>query len=189
MLTKENLKLGATLRDLRIKQKIKLIDLAAQTGIQIATLSRIEHEKMIGTITSHMKIAKVLGVDLLDLYKNSIEGAKAAPQFKTGRANSEAIFFNDKVSYKSLVNNAMTKKMMPSIICIKTGGKTDQECGTPESEGFLFVLKGSVSAYVGDKNFKLKSDKAFYFNASIPYHFRNDSKTTAKFVLIITPSM
>ena len=64
----EKILIGNKLKKLRIAKKLSLSELAKLTGIQIATLSRIEHNKMTGTIATHHKIAYFLGVDLSELY-------------------------------------------------------------------------------------------------------------------------
>lgn len=67
MMKKNKPDIGQTIKKLRVDRKIKLIELAEKTGIQIATLSRIEHGKMIGSVVSHAKIAKALDLELSDL--------------------------------------------------------------------------------------------------------------------------
>ena len=60
---------GDRIKGLRKEKKLKLKELAEKSGVQIATLSRIEHKKMTGTLDSHAKIAQALGVDVTELYR------------------------------------------------------------------------------------------------------------------------
>ena len=60
--------LGKAMLQMRNAKKLTLVKLAKMSGIDQATLSRIENEKMTGTLESHSRIAKSLGVPLPDLY-------------------------------------------------------------------------------------------------------------------------
>ncbi len=62
--------IGNKIKTLRWSKMITLKQLAELSGVQIATLSRIEHNKMTGTVTSHARIANALGVRLVDLYSD-----------------------------------------------------------------------------------------------------------------------
>jgi len=62
--------IGSRVKSLRKQKGIKLVELSELSGVQIATLSRIEKNMMSGTIESHYQIAKVLDLELHELYKN-----------------------------------------------------------------------------------------------------------------------
>jgi transcriptional regulator with XRE-family HTH domain len=60
--------LGKRIKELRKSKKMTLVEIAKKTGIDQATLSRMENGKMTGTLDSHMRLAQILGVRLPDLY-------------------------------------------------------------------------------------------------------------------------
>ena len=64
------MRIGEQVRKFREQKKLSLTELAHASGIQIATLSRIENNKMTGTLESHLAIAKAMGIELTDLYLN-----------------------------------------------------------------------------------------------------------------------
>ncbi len=70
--------LGINIKKLRKRRHLTLHDVAAKTGIDMATLSRIENGKMTGTLQSHLAIAKILDVHLPDLYEKSLNDDKSA---------------------------------------------------------------------------------------------------------------
>lgn len=180
--------IGKKVRELRKEQKMKLIDLAAKTGIQIATLSRIEHEKMTGTLPSHIKIAEALGVELTDLYQDIVSGSKAEPDAKTGKADTETFTFNDKASYEILTNNVMSKKIMPIVMRIEAKGRTSPQSEVAGSEKFVFILKGRIAVHIGKKTYDLKTNNSIYYDASTEHWFENNDASTSKFLLIKTPA-
>lgn len=67
--------IGDRIKHLRLEKRYKLKDLSLESGVQIATLSRIEHGIMSGSIESHAQIAKVFRMELHELYK----GVKVKP--------------------------------------------------------------------------------------------------------------
>lgn len=67
--------LGERLRQLRNSQKVTLVELAKASGVDIATISRIETGGMVGTLKSHLRLATALGVTIVELYAG-LEEAK-----------------------------------------------------------------------------------------------------------------
>lgn len=63
-------RIGDTIRQFREKQNLSLTQLSKLSGIQVATLSRIENDKMAGTLEAHARIAQTLGIELYELYKD-----------------------------------------------------------------------------------------------------------------------
>ena len=180
--------IGQKIRALRQERKMKLIDLAEKTGVQIATLSRMEHGKMTGTLSSHIKIAKALQVELTDLYKDLVESQRLSPDLKTpSKPQVETASLNTKVSLEMLTTNVLNKKMAPVMLLIDPGGKTKKEKEAPGSEKFLFVIKGKVAVKIGDELFRLKTNDSLYFDASIPYSIANQENTGARVLSITTP--
>ena len=53
--------IGQRIKQLREAQKMTLTELSEKSGVQLATLSRMENMKMTGTLESHIAIAQTLG--------------------------------------------------------------------------------------------------------------------------------
>ena len=71
--------IGKRVQELRKVRGMSLTELAEKSGVQIATLSRIENMKMTGTLESHMNIARALGVDVTQLYSAIIREESKTP--------------------------------------------------------------------------------------------------------------
>ena len=65
----ENMNFGKTIRKLRKVRKLTLSDISRQSGVQLATLSRIENHKTTGSLQDHFRIANALGLKLSDLIR------------------------------------------------------------------------------------------------------------------------
>ncbi len=178
--------IGRKIKELRKAQKISLTDLAKKSGVQIATLSRMENLKMIGTLESHLHIAKALGVDITQLY-NGVDSPKMLKEADQRIALTDSFSYNDKASYEILTNNVLNKKMMPIMLRIEEGGKTKAEQNPPGTEKFLFVLQGQVTAHVGDNAYPLPQNHILYFDAALNHYFENTGKHAAKVIIVGTP--
>ena len=178
--------IGKRLKELRENRKMTLKELSEQSGVQIATLSRIENLKMTGTLESHMQIAKALAVDITELYKE-ISGSPSDPEQAVERTKTESFAYNDKASYDILVNQVLAKKMLPIVLKIEPGGRTNTEQNRAGSERFLFVLEGSIIAYIGEKSFLISKHHTLYFDASIQHYFVNTGEKSAKVISVVTP--
>lgn len=55
---------GAKLRALRLKKKMRLVELARHTGLSAAMLSRLERQRLFPTLPTLLRIALVFGVGL-----------------------------------------------------------------------------------------------------------------------------
>lgn len=180
--------IGQKVKELRKSRKMSLTELAEKTGIQIATLSRIEHMKMTGTLQSHIEIAKALGIELTDLYRGlSSPPASLEPEVNSSTPETERFTYNDKASYEILANNVLSKKMMPVILKIEPGGATHTEQNSVGSERFILVLDGAIQVLLKDKKISLKKNHSLYFDGSIPHSFQNTDTETARVLSVTTP--
>lgn len=180
---------GARLRVLRKSQKITLVELSKASGVDIATISRIETGVMTGTLESHMKLATALGVKLTDLYAG-IEEARIKDavtlQQSSGRTDVY-VHQAGKSSTTMLTTDVLKKKLMPVLIAIEPGGSTHKEEARVGTERFLYVLEGELEARIGEQTHTLKRGSTLYFDASIPHSFRNHGPRPAKCLSVVTP--
>lgn len=179
--------IGRRIKELRQARKMKLVELCQKSGVQMATLSRIEHLKMTGTIDSHMAIAKALGVELTDLYKDIVTEEQKA-QMGTPRKVMDYFVHNEKAAQEILTTNVLNKKMMPVLLKIEPGGRTNKEEYQPGTEKFIFVLEGKVEVKVGKDTFILSKGNTLYLDASLEHVFTNAGKFLAKVLCVGTPA-
>ena len=185
--------IGKRITELRKSKSMTLTELAQKSGVQIATLSRIENLKMTGTLESHMAIASALGTDITQLY-SALPVSRSGPSLpdqtpESRKLGTESFTYNDKASYEILVNKLLSKKMMPVILKIEKGGRTNSEQSPAGSERFIFILEGKVLAVIGEHTYPLPKNSSLYFDASIKHHFENRGQSTTKMISVITPVM
>ena len=140
---------------------------------------------MVGTLESHMQIAKVLGIDVTELYKG-LSHQNAIIDFGNDR-NTDVFTHSDEASFEILTKNIMNKKMMPTLVRIEEGGKTNKEQNQGGSEKFVFVLDGHVEVNINNQAFALHKYNTLYFDATLPHYFRNTGKGIVKLICVGTP--
>jgi len=178
--------IGKRLKELRQIREMTLMDLSAKSGVQIATLSRMENNKMTGTLESHIHIAKALGVEVTQLYSDIIKEESKVDLQKAPSA-SDVFVHSSKSSYQMLTTKVLSKHMMPILLTIEPGGQTAKEENKPGTEKFLYVLDGKLEVRIGKESFMLGKGNTLYFDASLSHTLINEGKTVATLVCVITP--
>lgn len=179
--------LGDRVHNLRKSRQLTLVELAKSTGIDQATLSRIENGKMTGTLDSHMKIADALGVRLSDLYDEVLEKLHEAKE-KAIRKKIETFSHSTGAVAELLTTGILQKKMMPVLLKIKPGGHTETEEYAAPSERFVYIPKGSAELTFGKEKKLLGAGECLYFKASTPHHLKNTAKSETWVLSILTPA-
>lgn len=180
------MQIGKKIKELRKARKMTLTELSEKSGVQIATLSRIEHGKMVGRLDSHMSIARALGVDITHLYHDLASEPETNAPANNG-TTMETFTYNEKASYEILAHKVLAKKMMPVVLKIEEGGKTNPEQNPHGTEKFLFVLDGKINAHIGKQAYPLSRNNTLYFDSSQKHFFENQGHGTARFILVGTP--
>ena len=179
--------LGERLRSLRRAQDVTLLELAKLSGVDAATISRIETGRMTGTLESHLKLARALGAKLTDLYEG-LEQAKGAIAIQAPSARTEVYVHQaGRSSMAMLTTEVLKKKLMPLLITIEPGGSTHQEEAKVGTEKFLYVLEGELEARIGEDTHTLKRGATLYFDASLPHTLRNTGAKTVRCLAVTTP--
>ena len=166
-----------------------LVELAKASGVDIATISRIETGRMTGTLGSHMRLARALGVRLTQLY-SEVEEADAKEAVSVGGSRGKGdvyVYQAGKASIAMLTTDVLKKKLMPVLVTLEPGGSTQKEEARVGTEKFIYVLEGEVEAKVGEKAYHLKKSHTLYFEASLPHIFSNSGSKSVRCLAIITP--
>jgi quercetin dioxygenase-like cupin family protein len=180
---------GERLRMLRQSQKLTLVELAKASGVDVATISRIETGKMSGTLESHVRLASALGLKLTDLYAGieELRAKRAATLVPSAQRKDVYVHQAGKSSIALLTSDIMQKKLMPVLVTVEPGGRTQREEAKVGTERFLYVLDGTLEARVGEETHLLKRGSSLYLDAAVPHSFKNTGRVTAKFISVVTP--
>lgn len=179
--------LGEKIRDLRKKKQFTIIQMAKSTGIDQATLSRIENGKMTGTLDSHRRIAEALGLRLPELYDSVMNEIAQAKDVQVQK-KVDAFHHSGGAVAELLTTAVLQKKMMPVLIRLKPRGRTETEELATFAERFVYVLKGSVELHLSGKSIALRQGQSLYFQASEPHYLVNKDKKESSVLSVVTPT-
>ncbi|MDP8299848.1 MAG: cupin domain-containing protein [Candidatus Tantalella remota] len=179
------MKVGRRIRQLRKDKNMTLEELSEKSGVALATLSRMENNKMTGTLDSHYRISKALSCSLSEFYRNIEDESKVVePIARTKR--TEHFPHSSKARCELLVTKPLEKKIMPLMIKLAPGGETQEEKSDPGLEKFLYLISGSMEATVGGVNYLLKKGDSLYFDASLSHSFNNTSKADTEAICVLS---
>ena len=180
------MEVGSKIRVLRKQKKMTLEELSNKSGVALATLSRIENNKMNGTMHSHLNICKALKVSISELYKE-LENEDKIVDPVQNKNRTEHMIHSQKSSFELLVTKATEKKILPLLLKLDAGGETQEEMNSPSIEKFIYVISGSIQADIGDSTYVLNSGDSLYFDASLKHTFKNKLQQKSEAICIIAP--
>lgn len=180
------MKIGNRLKALRKTKRMTLRELAEKSGVQIATLCRMEHGIMTGTLESHMNITRALGMSLADFYREIENEHKTVDFIGRGKTHKPIVHSKEAV-IEMLTARLSGKKMMPVLIRLKNNAETPEEQCAPETEKFLYLLEGEIRAEIGRKKHELRKGDSMYFDASLPHTFHSIGEAEALALCVLTP--
>lgn len=180
--------LGSAIKSLRKRKDLTLVEVAEKTGIDQATLSRIENGVMTGTLNSHMRIADVLGIPLPQLYEEVMEILDKAED-KNARKKLDRFTHSSGTVAELLTSGVLRKKMLPVLLKLKPKGYTESEEHPLGTERFIYVLKGAVRLEIeGEDQKTLEEKESFYFTASKPHTLSNKSSAETHILSVVSPA-
>ena len=163
-------------------------ELAKRAGLDFTTISKLEKGSLTGTITTHLKIAKALGITLSDLYKGLEEPKGQSFEItQTQKPSADIFYYDERAVSQILVKQLSKHKMAPELLRLEKDGTTALEQKPKGAEQFIFVLEGSVELKAGEATHLLKKGDSIYFDASEPHRIKNLSHKTSKCLKVTCP--
>lgn len=178
--------IGDVIHRFRKEKKMTLTELTNKSGVALATLSRMENNRMTGTLESHISICKALDITLADLYKD-LPASRKTVEVLPKKSHTDVFVHDKRSSSEMLASKVMDKKMMPILIKIQVSGATHTEETRSGVEKFLYILHGKIEAAIGAEKYHLAKGDTLYFEASLPHNFKNTGQDEARLIIIISP--
>ena len=148
------------LRNLRKAQGYTIADVAQNSGISTAVISRIERNQAMPELETLARLSKVFGIsatDLLGLAENRTARVVDAQQYQSGGFNFQNVSFMD-VQIFFGVALAGSRVNRPEV------HHNDTET--------CWVLSGVVELNVGPDKYVLKEGEAIQFDAVLEHEYR-----------------
>lgn len=180
--------LGAKLRQLRLRKKIGLADLAKHTGLSASMLSQLENGKMIPTLPTLARISMVFDVSL-DYFFGQKRGRKLFSVVHAGermRFPERPDLPKPNYSFECLTFAAPGQNFnayLAEFPVLSSEGKEHFHDGTE----FIFMLDGSLTIRFQGEAHLLAQGDSVIMDSSEPHAYSASGEKPAKAVVITVP--
>lgn len=182
-------KIPARLKQLRIRKKLTLQQLAEKAGCTKSYISQLEKGTSSPSVSMLGRLAEALEIPVANLIRD--EAGEDQGNWHLRKADRRTINYPDgKVASQLLTKGVFQKKMQPLLSVIEPGGMLDDSGDMSHPEGaeeFVLVLKGELKFEIGSKAILLHQGDTLYFDGSLPHHWMNIGREAAEVLFVWTP--
>jgi transcriptional regulator with XRE-family HTH domain len=177
-------RIGLHIKELRMRRKLSVRELAARSGISHATISLIERDRTSPSIDTLSAMTDALGTTLVGFFGDIEQSIPYSPFYamdeliEIGQTNT--------ISYRMLGINHPNRHILMLHETYEVGADTG-EAFSHKSQEAGFVLSGEIELTVGTESRVLRKGEAYYFDSQLPHRFRNVGRTKAEIISAVTP--
>jgi len=180
--------IGEKMRALRLRKKMRLVELAKHSGLSAALLSKLESGKLYPTLPTLLRVALVFGVGLEfffaeDQRRRSIAVVRKAERlgFPERMGGRETVY-----RFESLTFNAAEPRVLAyeAEFLDAKGGRTHQHAGVE----FIYVTEGKLEVTILGEPFLLKAGDTLYLNSEMPHGYRKIGRRSRAIVVTTAAS-
>jgi len=175
--------LGARIRTLRLARQLSLAEVAAETGVSEATMSRIETGSSQVSAPHLYGLAKFFGVELADFFHDP---APLRGRRSLTRVGQGASFATNRLQARLLAGELRQKSMHPFLNRttahdLAAAGGLQAHAG----EEYLYVLQGPLLFHSETyEPLRLETGDSLYFDANDPHAYLTEPGLTAEFLVV-----
>ncbi len=165
---------GEKIKELRESRFLSREELAAQSGIPVSQLERIETNADLPSLAPLIKIARVLGVRLGTLLDEEDENGPVV--CRKGEVQNSITFSNNAIEsrrhmvYHSLSRSKANRHMEPFFIDVTPTDNQEFTLSTHEGEEFILVIEGTMEITYGKYAYLLNEGDSIYYDSIVPHH-------------------
>lgn len=178
--------LGTTIRDLRLRNRLTIADVAYRAGISRGMLSKIENGQTSTSLDTLSHIANALGVTLSNLFRDFNTPYGGAQQVKKGEG-MEVVRAGTKKghTYNLLAFDQGPRKIFdPFLVTINDESEVFPSFEHPGTE-FIYLLEGKIKYRHGKQTYTLLPGDALTFRGKVPHGPEQLIKLPIKMLAII----
>lgn len=180
--------IGAKIKELRRTKKLKLQDVANETGFSTALISQIENNNVSPPIATLSKIAHFFDVKIGYFFNENEE----ENPYEILRINERTVIpkvvskdgTNHGYFYESLSVRKKNKKMDPFLITFDEK-VTNTDTYSHNGEEFLYVLQGTAELLLDDQRFVLNEGDSAYFDANLKHRLLSTGADEIKVLAVV----
>ena len=160
--------LGITVRDLRLRYRLTIADLASRAGISAGMLSKIENGQTSSSLDTLFQIANALGVTISNLFRDFNTPTGGAQLIKNGEG-MEVVRAGTKRghSYQLLAYDQGPKKVFdPFLVTINDKSEVFPDFEHTGTE-FIYLLEGKLRYRHGKQTYLMSPGDSLTFKGKI----------------------
>jgi len=171
--------IGTHLRQLRLRRRLSLAQVAKAVGISVGFLSALERSHMSASVGTLRKLARFYKTNILDFFD---AGGKVGRQV---RPNERKVLEAGEGVLMELLAWGHTV-MEPHLFRIAPEAGSG-ESYSHEGEEFIYVLRGDLAITVAGGEYLLKPGDSFYFDSATPHRWMNPGRKETVVLWVNTP--
>jgi transcriptional regulator with XRE-family HTH domain len=177
--------LGPALRAARAQARLTLEQLAAQTSLSAAFLSRLERGQASTSISNLIRLSTVLGMPVDRLIAPA--AAPAAPGgYVLRRGRDVGELAANAYRYKPLAGGLPHQAISAFELAYPPGAGAELGDYAHEGEEVLYLLEGTIDFAVAGRRVRLQPGDCLQFDARQPHRARNPGRGVARLLMIVT---
>jgi quercetin dioxygenase-like cupin family protein len=174
---KKRVPVGQKIKKARTAKKLKLDQLANETGFSVDYLKEIESGEAIPPVGALLQISRALEIDSGSLLKEPESRLESRIKAHTKRTENYA--------YTTLTPGAENKHLKAFLVTVEAMQNHKGVGYHHEGEEFVYVLTGKIEVVVGEHVNVLEDGDSLHFNSGIRHQLRNISDETAELLVVI----
>lgn len=182
--------LSLRIRDICRTRGLSLRQLAAMTGIPVATLSKVQNNLTTLSFVQLTQLAAGLGIELNDLFTSTAVDVRTGRRAVTRRGEGQREA-TARYEFEMLCGELASKRMNVGIMEINA--RTLAEAGglvAHEGEEFAYVLSGTIEVHSEDyRPTRLGAGDAIYMDSTSAHVYVNAGEEPVAHVLAVTTPM
>jgi transcriptional regulator with XRE-family HTH domain len=180
--------IGAKIKGLRTAKKLKLQEVASETGFSPALISQIENNNISPPIATLSRIAHFFDVKIGHFFT---ENEEEYP-YEVLRGNERTIIprvvsqdgTNHGYFYEALSVRKKNKRMDPFLLTLNEK-VTKTDTYSHNGEEFLFVMKGTAELLLDDQRIVLNEGDSVYFDANLKHRLFSSACDEVKVMVVV----
>jgi len=188
-----SLAIGRRVREVRKSKGLTIKETALGVGVSVGLISQIENEQVTPAISTLMKIASFLGVDITYFFQaeertEAFTVVRGKERFTSSRRGLEGNL-DLGYTYEALAFKQAKKRMEPFIVTFDLKEKGNMAFFSHEGEEFIYIMEGKVEFRIGDKTTVLEENDSLYFDSGKLHGYRAVGRHPCKALVVVYNKM
>jgi len=171
--------IGVRLRQLRIKRRLSLAQVAKEVGISVGFLSALERSHMSASVSTLRKLARFYKTNILDFFDPAESNVRLVTPGKRKVLEAGPGVRMELLAWGNTV-------MEPHLFRIAPRSGSG-ESYAHEGEEFLFILQGELQILLEGEEYRLQPGDSFYFESATPHRWSNPGSDETWVLWVNTP--